>query len=86
MASTYKAILHGDHLKWNDEAPVRRDHGVAVVVTVLDEALPAAAAGRGARMAAALERLAAAGGPGIADPVEWQREVRDERTLPEREE
>jgi hypothetical protein len=38
-------------------------------------------------MVAALEGLAASGGPsGIEDPVEWQRDLRTDRALPGRDE
>jgi hypothetical protein len=41
-------------------------------------------ANAGERMAAALEKLAASRSIDIEDPVEWQREIRRDRTLPGR--
>ena len=76
-------------LEWHDEEPEKLppDRGVEVFVTILGNAeSPATAKARGAAMAAALERLAAAGGPkSFGDAAEWERETRGERTLPGRE-
>jgi hypothetical protein len=88
MASTYKATLHGDRLEWRDEAPdVPEDQDLDIIVEVVGSSRSSGEedAGRGARAAAALERIAAAGGPGIEDPLAWEREMREERPLPGRE-
>lgn len=88
MGATYRAVLHGNHLEWSDEEPeVQPDHGVEVVVTILDTLEPPdVAKARGAAMAAALEQLAAAGGArSFGDAAEWERDTRDERALPGRE-
>ena len=66
MRATYRAVLHGNHLEWRDQEPeeVLPDREVEVFVTILDASEPPATAeARGAAMAAALEQLAAAGGP-----------------------
>jgi hypothetical protein len=87
MASTYKAILHGNRLHWRGEAPaIPPDRSLDVTVTV-DNFRPAGSEGEGCgpRMAAALTELAAAGGPGIKDPAAWERQMREERSLPDRE-
>lgn len=82
MLPTYKAILKGDRLEWREEKPeTLAGRELAVIVTILDEP---ASSGEGARMASALERLAALGGSGIDDPLEWQRQSRQERPLPGR--
>lgn len=86
MSATYRAVLHGNRLEWRDKKPedLQPDHGVEVAVTILKAAeSPAATAARGAAMAAALAQLAVAGGPrSFGDAAEWQRDARDERTLP----
>lgn len=87
---TYKAILRGDRLEWL--GPSRQhpptDRPIAVHVTLLDEALSEADLhenGQGARMAAALERLAELGALAeIDDAAAWERAARQERTLPGR--
>lgn len=88
MLKTYKAMLNGDRLEWSDEAPelVVVGHPVPVHVTILDEALlRSQRQARGQQMAAALERLATKDGlASIPDPVIWQREMREDRSLPER--
>lgn len=88
MLNTYKAVLKGDRLEWSDDVPEQLVAGqpVPVHVTILDETmLPSEQPTRGQQMAAALERLAAKGGlADIADPVTWQREMRQDRTLPGR--
>ncbi|OQA44657.1 MAG: hypothetical protein BWY52_01555 [Chloroflexi bacterium ADurb.Bin325] len=87
---TYKAILRGNRLEWRGSG--RRyhptDRPVAVYVTILDEPLADVEAheeGQGARMAAALERLAEIHAlADIDDAAAWERETRQERTLPGR--
>ena len=80
----YRATLRGNRLEWVEGTPDHLTPGrkIAVYVTILDE--PNAAQGQ--RMAAALEQLAAARAlAGIAEPAAWEREVRQDRTLPDRE-
>ena len=82
MLPTYPAILRGGSLDWGDGPPPLPPGPVLVHVTVLSSVTPAA---NGPAMVAALEGLAAAGGPGgFGDSVDWQREVRDDRPLPGR--
>ena len=86
MLPKYRAVLHGDHLEWADDVPeeARRQESAAVLVTFVgvpgddDES-------QGRRMADALARLAARGGPTtVGDALEWQRDQRDDRPLPGR--
>lgn len=85
MQETYEAILRGDRLEWSGEArpnPAKGNRPVVVRVTVLDDA---ASAKNGKLMAEALERLAVSRAlPDLKDPGYWQREVRRERSLPDR--
>ncbi len=81
MSRTYRAILTGDRLKWTGDAP-KQPHSVPVDVTVHDDRSKGS---RGGDMADALGQIASRGGvASIADPAEWQREVRRDRPLPER--
>lgn len=85
MRAAYRAVLRGNRLEWRDEKPedLSPDRAVEVSVTVLDT--PSSPA-RGAAMAAALEGLAAAGGPrSFGDAAGWERDTREERVLPGRE-
>ncbi len=84
MLRTYEGILKGDHVEWAGEAPLR-DRALRVHITVLDE--DADTVERGRRMAEALAALAKEGAfSEISDPVKWQRKLRQERTLPNRQE
>jgi hypothetical protein len=89
MLVTYKAILRNNRLEWRDTVPdqLLSDQAVAVHVTILDEAVvPPTDVSRGQRMAAALEKLAAVFSlEGISDPAAWEREIRQDRALPDRE-
>ncbi len=88
MPSTYNAELTGDTIHWSDEVPkeVVTGQPVPVQVTILDESSPQSQRQvRGQQMAAALERLAQSSAlSSIADPVAWQRDVRQDRGLPGR--
>lgn len=82
MLRTYEGVLKGDRVEWTGEAPLR-DRALRVHITVLDE--DADREERGKRMKEALAALAEEGAfSEISDPVEWQRELRQERTLPNR--
>lgn len=75
MLPTYPATLRAGTLDWGAGGPpALPSDPVPVHVTLLT---PQVATPRGPAMAAALEALAAAGGPaGFGDPVGWQRETR----------
>lgn len=86
MLPTYKAVLHGDRVEWTDEEPAeaRRQEGAVVFVTFVGSAADVDES-QGRRMADALERLAARGGPSaIGDALDWQRNQRNDRPLPGR--
>ncbi len=84
MLPTYPAVLSGDRVEWTGEVPANLAARVRVHVTLLDPPRTTAP-GQGARMAAALELLAARGGlTAIPDPLAWEREQREDRQLPER--
>jgi hypothetical protein len=84
---TYKAILKDNQLRWSGDVPKQiEDIAVEVYVTILDTAnLDRDTSNRGKNMAAALERLAESNALGeISDPINWQREQRQDRKLPGR--
>jgi hypothetical protein len=85
---TYRALLHGDRLEWLEDAPESRtDAPLCVHVTVLEQGPPAGVNARGHAMAAILEQLAERRTfSAITDPVRWQRDLRQERGLPGRDE
>jgi hypothetical protein len=84
----YRALLHGDRLEWLEEAPESQaDAPLHVHVTVLEHEPPAEVHARGHAMAAILEQLAERRTfSAITDPVRWQRDLRQDRVLPGRDE
>jgi len=88
MLNTYKAILRGNHLEWTGDAPkhLTQEDAVMVYVTILNEPVVVpAVTQQGQRMAVALEQLAAINAlKEITDPAAWEREVRQDRSLPDR--
>jgi hypothetical protein len=87
MSQTYRANLIGNRLEWVGAIPhdLSQERSVPVEVTIL--ALPGGVSDteRGSRMVAALTRIAERGGvEGIQDPVAWERETRQDRPLPGR--
>ena len=89
MLQTYKAILRGNRLEWRDSPPdaLPEDHPVAVHVTILDDIVPASISQHsGQRLAAVLEQLAQIHAlADITEPADWERDVRSDRPLPNRE-
>ncbi|HEX8273198.1 MAG TPA: hypothetical protein VF615_11205 [Longimicrobiaceae bacterium] len=84
MSHSYRAILRGDRLEWLEAAPAA-DPPLPVDVIVQDSPALGAERSDGARMAQALEEVAAA--PvyrRVDDPSRWQRMVREDRPLPGR--
>ncbi len=90
MLQTYKAILRGNYLEWSGDAPnhLEDEQSIEVHVTLLNETDASSVVGaRGRRMAEALERLAALNVfSEVSDPSAWQREQRQDRALPDRDE
>lgn len=83
MASTYRAVVDGEHIRWIDRPPIPAGE-VEVRVVVVDKAADPTSASRVVREA--LQRLADRGGiGGITDPATWQRSERFDRPLPGRE-
>jgi len=89
MLQTYEAILNGDRLEWSNGSPTAGG-SVRVHVTVVEatpDETPEDRAARGKRMADALRELAKSNPfRDITDPVAWQREIRQDRPLPGRDE
>ena len=84
MLHTYKALLDDDRVRWIEKPP-EQTGTVQVHITFLEEPGPESSVERGRVMAEALAELARRGTfAEIADPVAWQRQLRSERTLPDR--
>ena len=82
MAKNYEAILRGDQIEWVDGRPHEAELNVRfkVSITVIEPVHS------GEAMAEIFNRLAAMNAFSyIDDPVAWQREQREDRSLPGRE-
>lgn len=87
MLNTYQAILRGEVLEWLADKPknLTPERAVSVYVTILEDA-PSWGAERGQKMADALEKLTQMETTIAArDPLQWERETRQDRPLPDRE-
>jgi uncharacterized protein YcaQ len=84
MLKTFKALLKGTHLEWIEDRPDRGDEILEVYVTLLDKKPVSEPKTRGQKMAEILEKLAATEGLENIDPILWQREIRQDRSLPGR--
>lgn len=88
MLSTYRAVLRGHVLEWQYDQPLNlpADRPVTVHVTILDDGVTDSLPQQGQQMAAALEQLAHLPSTlGAVDAAHWEREIRQERSLPGRE-
>ncbi|MDZ8258834.1 hypothetical protein [Nostoc sp. ChiQUE01b] len=83
MLKTFKAWLRGSRLEWIDEVPKFGDQQIQVHVTFLENEPALEAKSRGRRMAEILNNLAKSQTLNV-DPVAWQREIRQDRSLPGR--
>ena len=88
MLTTLKAVVHGDRIQWLEasEQTFPAEHPVVALITPLQEQAPAVPdQQRAERRLAALKNLASINAfSGIPDPLEWQREARNDRELPGR--
>lgn len=85
MPQTYRAMLRGDRVEWIDTPPDLQGD-TEVQLTFVQPESEAERRDRRRKMVAALERLARNGGiKSIPDPAAWQREIRQDRPLPGRE-
>ena len=82
MLSTYKAVLNNNSLEWFEPIPPRlSSNRVTVFVTILDELPVKKPKLSGQKSIEILQKFAENGGPGIDDPVAWQREIHQDNPL-----
>lgn len=87
MARIFEAILKGNVLEWTNEVPKQGESPVRVYVTLEEARSSLSAEFRRQRIVEILEKIAASNVcTNIHDPVEWQRELRQDRPLPGRDE
>ena len=84
MLSTYRAILKGSQVIWLDPPP-HLSEDTEVHITVLSTTPQAVPSHPGQAMADSLSRLANLNPFPDLDPSQWQRETRQDRPLPHRE-
>jgi hypothetical protein len=86
MLHTFEAVLKGNRLEWTNDGPQESDRPLKVYVTLLDES-NLSSEERRQQLAELLGKVAATNAfANIENPVEWQRELRQDRSLPGREE
>lgn len=83
MLKTFKAWLKGSRLEWIGDVPELGEQTLQVHVTFLDEK-PVESGTRGQMMAEILAKLATTQVLDDVDPVSWQQEIRQDRSLPGR--
>jgi len=87
MQRIFEAILKGNLLEWANEVPRQGDRPVRVYVTLQEDPSTLSAEFRRQRIVEILEKIAANNVfAEISDPVEWQRDLRQDRPLPGRDE
>jgi hypothetical protein len=86
MLHTFRAILKGNLLEWQEDVNrwLQGDRTIQVLVTLLSESSTVTTQNRGQQMASVLEKLAQANAFSGVDPVVWQQEIRRDRELPGR--
>jgi hypothetical protein len=84
MLRTFKAVLKGDRLEWVDEIPETRERPFLVHVTLVEEDTVASVSSRGQQMSEILSQLAEANTFSEVNPIAWQREVRQDRSMSDR--
>ncbi|HAX86808.1 MAG TPA: hypothetical protein DCY91_11240 [Cyanobacteria bacterium UBA11370] len=84
MLRTFRAWLKGSRLEWIDEIPEFGNQLIQVHVTLLENEPDLGARVRGRKMAEILEKLSACQVLTDVEPVAWQREIRQDRSLPGR--
>jgi hypothetical protein len=87
MQRIFEAILKGNHLEWANEVPRQGDRPVRVYVTLQEDRSTLSAEFRRQKIVEILEKIAANNVfAEISEPLEWQRDLRQDRPLPGRDE
>lgn len=84
MLKTFRAWLKGSSLEWIDDVPTLGEQQIPVHVTLLENESVIDKQARGREMAEILEKLAVSQALTDIDPVIWQQEIRQDRSLPGR--
>jgi hypothetical protein len=84
VLKTFKAWLKGSRLEWIGDVPELGEQTLQVHVTFLEDKPALESKTRGQKMAEILAKLASTPVLSDVDPVLWQQEIRQDRSLPER--
>ncbi len=84
MLKIFRAWLKGSCLEWIDDVPTLGEQQIPVHVTLLENESVIDKQARGQRMAEILEKLAVSQALTDVDPVIWQQQTRQDRSLPGR--
>lgn len=84
MLKTFRAWLKGSRLEWIDDVPTLGEQLIPVHVTLLENESVLDKKARGRRMAEILEKIAVSQSMTDVEPVIWQQETRQDRSLPGR--
>lgn len=83
MLKTYNAILNQNRVQWLNETPnINLDNSIAVQITLLEET--EITKSNGQKMAEALTKISKNNIFSEIDPLQWQQESRQDRSLPNR--
>jgi len=86
MLKTFNAILKNNSIQWLDQTPdINLDNSVEVKITFLEEEISTnATKSNGQKMSEALNKLAKNNVYSKINPQKWQQEIRQDRSLPNR--
>lgn len=85
MLKTFNAILKNNSIQWLDETPeLKLDTSIKVHVTLLEEVAVKEPKSHGKKMAEALKKISTNNAFTAINPQEWQQEIRQDRTMPNR--
>jgi len=85
MLKTFNAILKNNSIQWLDDTPpLELDTSVKVNVTLLEEITIHKSKSNGQKMAEALSKISKNNNFANVEPQKWQRENRQDRSIPYR--
>ena len=85
MLKTFNTILKNNYIQWLDDIPtIALDSSVKVHITLLEEITTIETKSHGQKMAEALRKISKNNSFANIDPQKWQQEIRQNRTLPNR--
>jgi hypothetical protein len=87
MLKTFNAILKNNSIQWVDETPeIELNSSIKVHITLLEDVAnnQNQSNSNGQKMAEALKKLSVNNTFSEIDPQKWQREIRQDRSLPNR--